>query len=94
MILFNILMKCVAAGSLLTYSTIAVADQSDYKLMVIDQSITADVAENRQYEQAFNKSTLSVQLNNFTEAGTLCSKAIVMLLASCLKTILHGLSRI
>lgn len=57
----------------------AVADQSDYKLMVIDQSTQATVETNRQYELAFNQCALSVQAKNFKEAETLCSKAISLL---------------
>ena len=37
-IMFSTLMKRVALSSLLTCSAMAVADQGDYKLMVIDQS--------------------------------------------------------
>ncbi|MCP4585066.1 MULTISPECIES: hypothetical protein [unclassified Pseudoalteromonas] len=80
--MFSTLMKRVALSSLLTCSAMAVADQSDYKLMVIDQSITANVAENRQYEQAFNDCALSVKDKKFSEAETLCSKAISLLSTS------------
>ena len=77
--MFSTLMKRVAVSSLLTCSAMAVADQSDYKLMVIDQSTQATVDTNRQYELAFNQCALSVQAKNFTEAETLCSKAISLL---------------
>ncbi len=82
MIMFSTLMKGVALSSLLTCSAMAVADQSDYKLMVIDQSTQASVETNRQYELAFNQCALSVQAKNFTEAEALCSKAISLLSTS------------
>ncbi len=80
--MFSTLMKRVALSSLLTCSAMAVADQGDYKLMVIDQSTQASVETNRQYEVAFNQCALSVKEKDFAAAEALCSKAINLLTTS------------
>ncbi len=80
-IMFSTLMKRVALSSLLTCSAMAVADQGDYKLMVIDQSTTL-AEQSNQYELAFNQCALSVKEKDFAAAEALCSKAINLLTTS------------
>ena len=45
------LLKTIALGSLLTCSAAAMANQGDYKLMVIEDSVTAAPA----FEKSFNQ---------------------------------------
>ena len=72
------LVKTIALSSLLTCSAMAVADQADYKLMVIEQAQTNDNVSN-EYETAFNRCALSVKEKNFSEAENLCTQAISLL---------------
>ena len=67
------LLKTIALGSLLTCSAAAMADQSDYKLMVIEDSVTAAP----EFEQPFNSCALNVESKNYTEA--ICTQAIALL---------------
>ncbi len=50
------------------------ADQSDYKLMVIEQE-TAPV----QLEESFNSCALNVKSKNYEQAEAICTKAIALL---------------
>ena len=69
------LIKTIALGSLLTCSAAVMADQSDYKLMVIEDSVTAAP----EFEQPFNSCALNVESKNYTEAEAICTQAIALL---------------
>ena len=51
------------------------ADQSDYKLMVIEEAKTAP----QEFEVAFNDCALNVKSKNYSQAEAICSKAITLL---------------
>ncbi|MBQ4831837.1 hypothetical protein J8L70_01110 [Pseudoalteromonas sp. MMG010] len=68
------LIKTIALSTLFTCSTAAVADQSDYKLMVIEaQTASAPL------EQSFNDCALNVKSKNYTQAEAICTQAIALL---------------
>ncbi|MEG3759005.1 hypothetical protein V5096_13740 [Pseudoalteromonas carrageenovora] len=69
------LLKTIALGSFLTCSAAAMAEQSDYKLMVIEDSITAAP----EFEQPFNSCALNVESKKYDEAEAVCTKAIALL---------------
>ncbi|WP_404339593.1 hypothetical protein [Pseudoalteromonas mariniglutinosa] len=69
------LFKTIALSSLLTCSAAALAAQSDYKLMVIEDAASAPLA----LEQSFNRCALNVKSKNYAEAEAICSKAIALL---------------
>ncbi|MBQ4800879.1 hypothetical protein J8L73_17425 [Pseudoalteromonas sp. MMG006] len=66
--------KTIALSSLLTCSAAAMADQSDYKLMVI-KTATAP----QPLEQSFNSCALNVKSKNYAQAEEICTKAIALL---------------
>ena len=68
------LIKTIALGSLLTCSAAVMAEQSDYKLMVIE-SATAT----QPLEQSFQSCALNVKSKNYTQAERICSQAIALL---------------
>jgi hypothetical protein len=68
------LIKTIAISALLTSSAAAVADQSDYKLMVIEAQ-TAPLP----LEQSFNSCALNVKSKNYAQAEAICTKAIALL---------------
>lgn len=68
------LIKSIALGSLLTCSAAAMADQSDYKLMVIKPE-TASL----QLQESFNGCALNVKSKHYAEAEAICTKAIALL---------------
>lgn len=70
------LIKTIALGSLLTCSAATMADQSDYKLMVIDTPVKAQA---QSYEQPFNSCALNVKSKNYAQAEAVCTKAIALL---------------
>jgi hypothetical protein len=66
--------KTIAISALLTSSAAAVADQNDYKLMVIEaQTAPAPL------ELSFNNCALNVKSKNYAQAETICTKAIALL---------------
>jgi len=69
------LFKTIALGSLLTCSAAAMANQGDYKLMVIEDSVTAAPA----FEKSFNSCALTVESKNYEEAEAICTQAIALL---------------
>ncbi|WP_213608339.1 hypothetical protein [Pseudoalteromonas sp.] len=69
------LIKTIALGSLLTCSAAVMAEQSDYKLMVIEEAATAP----QEFEVAFNSCALNVKSKNYSQAEEICSKAITLL---------------
>ncbi|MDB2356396.1 hypothetical protein [Pseudoalteromonas sp. SaAl2] len=68
------LIKTIALGSLLTCSAAAMADGSDYKLMVIQQATAP-----QQLEESFNSCVSNVQSKNYEQAESICTKAIALL---------------
>jgi hypothetical protein len=68
------LLKTIALGSLLTCSAAAMADQSDYKLMVIEKASAP-----QPLEQSFNSCALNVKSKNYAEAEAICTKALAIL---------------
>jgi hypothetical protein len=68
------LIKTIALGSLLTCSAAAMADQSDYKLMVIEAKTAP-----QPLEQSFNSCALNVKSKNYAEADEICTQAIALL---------------
>ena len=66
------LIKTIALSSLLTCSAAAMAEQSDYKLMVIETATAP-----QQLEQSFNSCALNVKSKNYAEA--VCTQAIALL---------------
>ncbi|MBB1418366.1 MULTISPECIES: hypothetical protein [Pseudoalteromonas] len=68
------LIKTIALSSLLTCSAVALADQSDYKLMVIETATAPQPVE-----QSFNNCALNVKSKNYAQAETMCTKAIALL---------------
>jgi len=68
------LIKTIALGSLLTCSAAAMADQSDYKLMVIEAQTAP-----QPLEQSFNSCALNVKSKNYAQAEEICTKAIALL---------------
>ncbi|MBB1309940.1 hypothetical protein H5162_10925 [Pseudoalteromonas sp. SR41-8] len=68
------LIKTIALSSLLTCSAVALADQSDYKLMVIETATAPQPVE-----QSFNNCALNVKSKNYAQAETICTKAIALL---------------
>ncbi|MBZ2192058.1 hypothetical protein JFJ09_07490 [Pseudoalteromonas arctica] len=70
------LIKTIALSSLLTCSAAAMAEQSDYKLMVIE---TATATAPQPLEQSFNSCALNVKSKNYAEAEAICTKAIALL---------------
>ena len=68
------LIKTIALGSLFTCSAAVMADQSDYKLMIIDNA-----AASQQVEQSFNNCALNVKSKNYAQADEICTKAIALL---------------
>jgi hypothetical protein len=68
------LIKTIAISALLTSSAAAVADQSDYKLMVIEAQTAPEPLE-----QSFNSCALNVKSKNYAQAETICTKAIALL---------------
>lgn len=50
------------------------ADQSDYKLMIIDNA-----AASQPVEQSFNNCALNVKSKNYAQADEICTKAIALL---------------
>ncbi|MGR3979509.1 hypothetical protein [Pseudoalteromonas sp. 1181_04] len=68
------LIKTIALSSLLTCSAVAMADQSDYKLMVIETATAPQPVE-----QSFNNCALNVKSKNYAQAETICTKAIALL---------------
>jgi hypothetical protein len=68
------LIKTIAVSALLTSSAAAVADQSDYKLMVIEAQTAPEPLE-----QSFNSCALNVKSKNYAQAETICTKAIALL---------------
>lgn len=68
------LIKTIALSSLLTCSAAVMADQSDYKLMVI-QNATAT----HPLEQSFNSCASNVKSKNYAKAEEICSQAIALL---------------
>ena len=79
--MFKTLVNTIALSSLLTCSAMAVANQADYKLMVIEQAHSSNDV-NSTYENAFNRCALSVKEKNFSEAESLCTEAISLLSTS------------
>ncbi|KHM49586.1 hypothetical protein PL71_07765 [Pseudoalteromonas distincta] len=69
------LLKTIALGSLLTCSAAAMANQGDYKLMVIEDSVTAAPA----FEKSFNSCAINVEARNYEEAEAICTQAIALL---------------
>ncbi|WP_404340169.1 hypothetical protein [Pseudoalteromonas mariniglutinosa] len=59
--MFSTLLKRIALSSLLTCSAIALADQSDYKLMIIDDANTSAAILQGHYESVLNQ---QVKVNN------------------------------
>ena len=68
------LIKTIALSSLLTCSAVALADLSDYKLMVIETATAPQPVE-----QSFNNCALNVKSKNYAQAETICTKAIALL---------------
>ncbi|MBQ4833192.1 hypothetical protein J8L70_08060 [Pseudoalteromonas sp. MMG010] len=68
------LLNTIALGTLLTCSAAAVADQSDYKLMVIEAQTAPEPLE-----QSFNNCALNVKSKNYAQAETICTKAIALI---------------
>ncbi|WP_165723010.1 MULTISPECIES: hypothetical protein [unclassified Pseudoalteromonas] len=68
------LIKTIALSSLLTCSAAAVADASDYKLMVIETATAP-----QPLEQSFNSCALNVKSKNYAQAEEICTKAIALL---------------
>ncbi|ATG77308.1 hypothetical protein P4S65_11880 [Pseudoalteromonas sp. B131b] len=68
------LIKTIALSSLLTCSAAAVADASDYKLMVIETATAP-----QPLEQSFNNCALNVKSKNYAQAEAICTKAIALL---------------
>ena len=68
------LIKTIALSSLLTCSAAAMAEQSDYKLMVIETATAPQPVE-----QSFNNCALNVKSKNYAQAETICTKAIALL---------------
>jgi hypothetical protein len=68
------LIKTIAISALLTSSAAAVADQSDYKLMVIEAQTAP-----QPLEQSFNSCALNVKSKNYAQAEAICTKAIALL---------------
>ncbi|MBQ4832088.1 hypothetical protein J8L70_02420 [Pseudoalteromonas sp. MMG010] len=68
------LIKTIAISALLTSSAAAVADQSDYKLMVIEAQTAPEPLE-----QSFNSCALNVKSKNYAQAEAICTKAIALL---------------
>ncbi|MEI8706979.1 hypothetical protein [Pseudoalteromonas sp. B62] len=68
------LIKTIALSSLLTCSAAAVADASDYKLMVIETATAP-----QPLEQSFNSCALNVKSKNYAQAETICTQAIALL---------------
>ncbi|ALQ08447.1 hypothetical protein WNY97_18095 [Pseudoalteromonas fuliginea] len=68
------LIKTIALSSLLTCSAAAVADASDYKLMVIETATAP-----QPLEQSFNSCALNVKSKNYAQAEAICTKAIALL---------------
>ncbi|HEA19017.1 MAG: hypothetical protein ACTH4U_07280 [Pseudoalteromonas prydzensis] len=68
------LIKTIALCSLFTCSAAVMADQSDYKLVVIEQE-TAPL----QLEESFNSCALNVKSKNYEQAEAICTKAIALL---------------
>ena len=66
--------KTIALSSLLTCSAAAMADQSDYKLMVIETATAP-----QPLEQSFNSCALNVKSKNYAQAEEVCTKAIALL---------------
>lgn len=70
----KLLIKTIALSALLTGSASAMADTGDYKLMVIK-----DAVQTQPLEQSFNSCALNVKSKNYTQAETVCTKAIALL---------------
>ena len=68
------LIKTIALSSLLTCSAVALADQSDYKLMVIETATAPQPVE-----QSFNNCALNVKSKNYAQAEAICTQAIALL---------------
>ncbi|MFK3873311.1 hypothetical protein [Pseudoalteromonas rhizosphaerae] len=68
------LIKTIALGSLFTCSAAVMADQSDYKLMIIKQATAP-----QSVEQSFNSCALNVKSKNYEQAETICTQAIVLI---------------
>ena len=68
------LIKTIALSSLLTCSAAAMAEQSDYKLMVIETATAP-----QPLEQSFNSCALNVKSKNYAEAEAVCTQAIALL---------------
>ncbi len=68
------LIKTIALSSLLTCSAAAMAEQSDYKLMVIETATAP-----QPLEQSFNSCALNVKSKNYAQAEAICTKAIALL---------------
>ena len=68
------LIKTIALSTLLTCSAAAMADQSDYKLMVLEAQTAP-----QPLEQSFNSCALNVKSKNYAQAEEICTKAIALL---------------
>ncbi|MBQ4833189.1 hypothetical protein J8L70_08045 [Pseudoalteromonas sp. MMG010] len=66
--------KTIAFGTLITCSAAAVADQNDFKVMVIEAQ-TAPI----HLEQTFNSCALNVKSKNYEQAEEVCTKALAIL---------------
>ncbi|MGO2011362.1 MAG: hypothetical protein ACTJH9_08835 [Pseudoalteromonas sp.] len=71
------LIKTIALSSLLTCSAAVMADQSDYKLMVIETATAP-----QPLEQSFKSCALNVKSKNYAQAEEICSQAIGLLKTS------------
>ncbi len=64
LIMFKPLLKRLALSSLLTCSAFAIAEQSDYKLMVINDSDSSQAIMQGQYDAVLNNTAQATDLNS------------------------------